>query len=211
MAIEKVKEVKWFKKKKGIFCLESFPDPQLSCLQCISSFLSSLRSLSFVLWVSGATEKFWGLLGFSFSQGCSKGVVGKLVELDSSWRTPALLDPWAPHPPTSPAPVLILMDPVLSLPLLEWQALTHTHHSLPSVQHGTWHTFGAHSMYTYIFKKNIKWNCCRSTGKRKSGSGWARTMTVGGWVEGEQGGGQTQQQVSGFRFLCVFSFVKWGF
>ena len=130
-----MKEVKWLKKKKrGVFCLESFPDPQLSCLQCISSFLSSLRSLSFVLWVTGCHWKVLrsSLLGFSFSQGCSKGVVSKLVELDSSWRTPALLDPWAPHPPTSPCysadPHVGL--PVLSFPLLEGQALTRSSFSL---------------------------------------------------------------------------------
>lgn len=64
---------------------------------------------------------------------------------------------------------------------------------------------------THTLKKKCEWNRCRSTGKRKSGSGWARTVTVGGWVAGKQGGGQTQQQVSGFLFLSVFSSVKWGF
>ena len=63
-------------------------------------------------------------------------------------------------------------------------------------------------MYTCIFKKNVKWNCCRSTGKRKSGSGWARAMAVGRWAEGEQGGGQTQQPVDGFMVPLRFLICK---
>ena len=168
------------------------PDPQLSCLQCISSFLSSLRSLSFVLWVTGCHWKVLrsSLLGFSFSQGCSKGVVSKLVELDSSWRTPALLDPWAPHPPTSPCYSADphVGSPVLSFPLLEGQALTRSSFSLRCPAWNLAHFWCSFHVHIHL-KKNVNGTVAEVQERENQGldelepwqweDGWRESRVVG--------------------------------
>lgn len=92
-----------------------------------------------------------GSLRFSFSEGLSKGVLRKTVDLDSSWRSPTSLDhehhllppppaglgastihsccTWA-SPCCSTRPHLGL-PVLLSCPSLERQALTYAHHSIP--------------------------------------------------------------------------------
>lgn len=127
-------------------------------------------------------EKRSGSLRFSFSEGLSKGVLRKTVDLDSSWRSPTSLDRehhLLPRPPaglgasathscstwTSPCcsthPHLGL--PVLLCPSLEWQALTYAHHSIPVASTDT--------KYIHFFLMNVKWNYCSGARDRKSGSG----------------------------------------
>ena len=140
-------------------------------------------------------EKRSALLGFSVSKGLSKGILRKMADLDSSWRSPATHDHehHVPLPPsagpgasarlscytwTCPcdgAHPHVGLPVLLPCPSLEQQALTYTSCSIAvsSTEPGTLLvlTNCTHFFFFFFFFTNVRWNDCSSTRETKSGSG----------------------------------------